>query len=135
MLVREIDNDPDFIHAYSSTLRNSWPGIWEWIKFIHCKCIIEEKHGASLRDHSLRAIPAMITALCRQYEPGLHSLISNTSGIIDLVAQYWLQEDIDDKSHLANDSGYVANRWAAIGRVCCHSLLTLLKEEKPKLQG
>ena len=109
MLVREIDNDPDFIHAYSTILRNAWPGIWGWTIFIHRQCVIELNYGEALRHHALRAIPAIITALGNQFEPGLHSLISNTPGIIELITPYWLQEDVDDKSHLINDAGYAAN--------------------------
>ncbi|KIM71900.1 hypothetical protein PILCRDRAFT_16617 [Piloderma croceum F 1598] len=109
MIVREIDSDPDFIHAYASTLGYSWPNIWEWITFIHHRCVIERRHGEPLRDHSLRVIPDIITALCRQYEPSLHPLVFNTSGIFELVTPYWLREDIDNKRHLTNDTRFAAN--------------------------
>jgi hypothetical protein len=109
MLVREIDNDPDFIHVHSTTLRNAWPGIWGWTNFIHRQCVIELNYGEALRHHALRAIPAIITALGRQLEPGLHSLISNTSGILELITPYWLQEDVNDKSYFVYDTGYAAN--------------------------
>jgi hypothetical protein len=107
LIVCEIDS---FIHTHASALQNAWPDIWQWITLIHRQCIVEKKYGKALQNHSLRAIPAcIITALCRQYEPGLHFLISHTSGIFELITPLWLREDVDDSSHLIDNAGYAAN--------------------------
>jgi hypothetical protein len=63
-------------------------------------------------------------------------LISNTSGIINSVTQYWIQEHVDDKSHLANDIRYMANFSTALsfllllGGNRAHLLLLIIDSAK-----
>lgn len=75
---------PKLIHA-------AWNDIWQWMSFLHTRCIMEESYGDIIMRGSLQTIPYTLKSF--GWHQGLRRSMTAMPALISLLTCHWLKED------------------------------------------